>query len=327
MNEVVARVQGGVPLNGSVNLSGSKHTALAILGALPLLRGSIKMVNLPEIRDIEHMLKINESLGVVTSRTAKNEYVFFAEEINYSKKELWRVSELRSSILYLGSIMLNTGYVLLPLPGGDRLGLRPLNQFLYVLDAFGIPHDLRLDGIKASFNGLEGNRDFDLCSKMFSSTGNNRSALALMLAYANKGTTRMKNVLIVPEIVHLCQFLQVISQGEVVIEGIGTDTVSVMSPGLDAIWQNKCPGPEYMIASDKCEILSGFAPRRLPEEISHVMRQSRKTSPGSWKSWMRDFCKRQGFPLKYWLQISSELIAVAKDIDRKDSTWCRQNMN
>lgn len=254
MNETMLRVQGGFPLIGNVSLGGSKHTALAIMGVLPLLRGSVKMVNLPEIRDIEHMLKINESLGVTTSRTAKNEYIFSVEEINFSTKELWRVSELRSSILYLGSIMLNTGYVLLPLPGGDRLGLRPLNQFLYILDAFEIPHDLRLNGIKASFNGLEGNRDFDLCSKMFSSTGNNRSALALMLAYANKGTTKMKNVLIVPEIVHLCQFLHLISQGAVVIDGIGTDTLSVTSPGLDAIWQSKCPGSEYIIASDKCEV-------------------------------------------------------------------------
>lgn len=254
MNENLLKVQGGIPLKGSVNIGGSKHTALAILGVMPLFRGSMTLANLPGIRDVQHMLKINESLSVHTSRAEKNKYVFSADEINYSEEELWRVPQLRSSVLYLGSILLNCGHVLLPIPGGDQLGLRPLNEFLYVLDAFGIRHELQSRGVMAYLNTLEGNREFDLCSKMFSLMGNNRSALALMLAYANKGTTKMKNVLILPEIIHLCQFLQLISQGAVAIQGIGTDSVSVTSPGLDSIHGNKYTGLEYAIGPDKCEI-------------------------------------------------------------------------
>jgi len=125
---------------------------------------------------------------------------------------------------------------------------------LYILDSFGIGHELQEKGIKAYFDELEGNREFDLCSKMFSLMGNNRSALALMLAYVNKGTTRMKNVLILPEIIHICQFLQLISQGSVKIDGIGTDTVTVVSPGIEAIHQNSSSDYEYLISPDKCEI-------------------------------------------------------------------------
>ncbi len=252
--ESLIRMQGGIPLKGSVNISGSKHTALAILGVLPLIHGNIKLVNLPEISDVQHMLNINESLGVSTVRLGKNEYVFSVEEINYSEEEMWRVSELRSSVLYLGSILLSCGHVLLPIPGGDKLGIRPLNEFLYVLDAFSVQHDLQNEGVRAYFDGLEGDRELDLCPKMFALMGNNRSALALMLAYANKGTTKMKNVLIVPEIVHLCQFLQLISQGVVSIEGIGTNIITVISPGLETIRQGKCNQLEFVIGPDKCEI-------------------------------------------------------------------------
>lgn len=250
MNETMVRVQGGIPLKGNVVISGSKHTALAILGVLPLLRGSVKLMNLPEIRDVQHMLKINESLGVVSSRTGKNEYVFSAEEMSYSEEELWRVSQLRSSILYLGSILLSCGHVLLPTPGGDRLGARPIEGFLRILDVFNIRHELHERGVTAYCDALKGDREFDL----FSIIGNNRSALTLMLAYANQGKTKIKNVLVAPEIVHLCQFLQLISQGMAVIEGIGTDTISISSPGLEIIRQKRCPGPDYVIGFDKCEI-------------------------------------------------------------------------
>lgn len=252
--EAVLRVYGGSSLKGYVNISGSKHTALAILGVLPLLRGSVELINLPGIKDVEHMLRINESLGMVASRLGDNQYFFSVGEIKYSEDELWRASQLRSSILYLGSILIRCGHVLLPIPGGDRLGARPLNEFLYILDSFGIRHDLQNRGVTAYFEKLEGNRDFDLCSKMFSLMGNNRSVLALMLAYANKGTTKMKNVLILPEVIHICQFLQLISQGSVTIEGIGTDTITIISPGLDAIHQNICSGKKFVIGPDKCEI-------------------------------------------------------------------------
>lgn len=254
MNGNVVKVCGGIPLQGEVKISGSKHAALAILGVLPLLRGSVKLTNLPGIRDVEHMLKINESLGVISTEVGKGEYIFFTGEINFSSQELWRVPQLRSSILYLGSILLNCGHVLLPVPGGDQLGLRPLYEFLYVLDAFNIRHDLQNRGVMAYLDSLSGNREFDLCSKMFPLMGNNRSALAIMLAYANKGTTKMKNVIILPEIIQFCRFLQNISMGLVLMNGIGTDTLEISSPGLDTIHAKSCTDVNCTIAPDKCEI-------------------------------------------------------------------------
>ena len=255
MSGNAVKVRGGIPLQGEINISGSKHAALAILGAMPLLRGSVSLSNLPDIRDVEHMLKINESLGVRSLKVGNGEYLFSAGEINFSSQELWRVPQLRSSILYLGSILLNCGHVLLPVPGGDQLGLRPLHEFLHVLDAFNIRHDLQNRGVMAHLDSISGNREFDLCSKMFPLMGNNRSALAIMLAYANKGITKMKNVLILPEIIQLCQFLQSISMGSVSMNGIGTDTLEVTSPGLDAIHAgSKCSDKSYVIGPDKCEI-------------------------------------------------------------------------
>src|SRR5689334_8232052 len=109
------QVNGGVPLSGHVTISGSKHSALAVLGTILLLNGKVTLENFPNISDTHHMLKIIESLGV---RQCTNGSTVTLEIVNvkFTNEELWRVSKLRSSALFLGSILARIGRVVMPIP-------------------------------------------------------------------------------------------------------------------------------------------------------------------------------------------------------------------
>lgn len=245
-------VKGGQPLEGHVTISGSKHSALAVLGTVLLMDGKVTLENFPEISDTYHMLKIIESLGVKVDKIGST-VTLQVGSIHFTNEEMWRVGKLRSSVLFLGSILLRMGAVVLPIPGGDKLGARPMDEFLYVLDSFGVFHQEMPDYIIAEMpDKLTGTRHIDLTSAQFPHMGNNRTVLALMFAWANRGRITLKNAVILPEINEVCYFLEEISEGYVTIDGIGTDTLIINSPGIDAIHSQTVRGA-HLIGPDKCE--------------------------------------------------------------------------
>ncbi|MFX0203070.1 MAG: hypothetical protein ACFFCW_43760 [Candidatus Hodarchaeota archaeon] len=246
------QIHGGKPLHGHVTLSGSKHSALAILGVAPVAKGRIELRNFPELSDTHHMVKIIESFGVNYSQ---NETCIELEigNILYNEEELWRISKLRSSILFLGSMLVRTRAVSLPIPGGDKLGNRPVDEFLYILHQFGIEYHLYGDSIRAMlYNRLKGHREIDLCSNDFPEMGNNRTVIALIFAWANRGRTILKNSIVLPEIIEVCHFLEAVSGGYVTIDGVGSDMLVINSPGIDAIHTNDVK-VVHLIGPDKCE--------------------------------------------------------------------------
>ena len=245
-------VNGGEPLHGSVTLSGSKHSALAILGVIPIAKGKIELENFPDIYDTYHMVKVIESLGAKVVHTNTN-IKLQVRDISYNENEFWRINKLRSTILFLGSILVRSGYLCLPTPGGDKLGIRSINEFLYVLEKYGIHHNVHDDHIEAKLHStLKGDRDINLCSNIFPEMGNNRTVLGLIFAWVNRGKTTLRNSLILPEIVEVCDFLEKISNGNIAIHGIGTDTLVINSPGADIIHQGNVD-VDHTLNPDKCE--------------------------------------------------------------------------
>ena len=138
---------------GTVDVSGSKHSALHILGAALLADGDVVIDNFPVIDDALNFLRIYESMGVagrVTGRTAVLSVI--PEKIRFDQSRLNLVERLRSSVLLLGSLLLRNHYVRMPIPGGDKIdpnGQRSIDEFLKVLDMFGIGHNLRHDRLEA----------------------------------------------------------------------------------------------------------------------------------------------------------------------------------
>ena len=66
-------INGGKKLNGKIDVQGSKNSALALLASTLITKNTCKLINLPEIEDVNKMINIIESLGAVIKRTKKHE--------------------------------------------------------------------------------------------------------------------------------------------------------------------------------------------------------------------------------------------------------------
>lgn len=241
-------LNGARPLSGVINLSGSKHTILHILGTLWLLGRNVVIKNVPNIWDVKYFLDIYQSLGL--------KYTFALDELridiksskfNYTESAFNLATKFRSSLLLLASLLAKNGYVKFPVPGGDKIGERSLDNCFKVLDGFGISHVI-IDGmIEAKvLEPLQGDRVINLGLR-----GNNRAALAIILAAASQGQTTIINPLPNPEIIDLCYFIDNFICAVDIVHSIG---------GIDKIivdgrkkMGNNFDGT-YTLAPDKCEM-------------------------------------------------------------------------
>lgn len=277
-DQSVARIHGGKALRGTVEISGSKHSALHILGAALLAGGEVVIDHFPLIGDALNFLSIYESMGVVCSLQGPSLVLSVTPgEIRFDQSRLHLVPKLRSSVLLLGSLLLRNRRLKMPIPGGDKIdphGRRGIDEFLRVLDLFGIRHQLHGEYLEAWLDGeLEGDREIDLGRPdlFWFPTGNNRTALAMILAAGNRGRTRIRSALRAAEIVQLGEFLLTLGYP---VKGLGTDTIAIQGNGA-----REAPDQSVRVAlyPDKCEIVfwivaacltHGNLVLRLPEECS-----------------------------------------------------------
>lgn len=241
-------VDGQKPLVGTVEVSGSKHSILHILGALWLLDGSLTINNVPDIWDVRYLMEIYKSLGMMYRFDSGSLTVNLnSSSFSYTEEEFPMASKFRSSILLLASLLVRNRYVKFPAPGGDRIGNRPFAEFFAVLEHFGVSYSMSDGFIEAKYDKpFSGDRTVNLYSQ-----GNNRTALAIILAAANNGRTILVNPLPQPEIIELCAFINsFICQVEV--EYFQNGAIKITVDGIGAVPVG-CRG-SYSVGPDKCEL-------------------------------------------------------------------------
>ncbi|HGE69329.1 TPA: hypothetical protein ENX78_00745 [Candidatus Poribacteria bacterium] len=241
-------INGSIPLVGQVDVSGSKHSILHILGTLWLLDGDFVIRNTPNIWDVRYLLEIYKSLGIKFALTSEELKVSISSSsFRYSEEKMELASKIRSSILLLASLLVRNKYVKFPAPTGDRIGNRPFAEFFAVLEHFGIFYSMQDGFIEARLkNPLVGNRVIDLYSH-----GNNRTALTIILAAANSGRTIIVNPLPQPEIIELCAFLDsFVCPVNVEFYPSGAIKIIIESEGKIPINS----GGSFSVGPDKCEL-------------------------------------------------------------------------
>jgi UDP-N-acetylglucosamine 1-carboxyvinyltransferase len=266
-------------------------------------RGVVRLTNVPNLSDTYHLIRLVKSLGVDVTHTAGGGLIGEVDHIVYDESEFWRVPLLRSSILLLGTILAETGHVALPIPGGDRLGERPLDEFIHILNAFGIESRVSGDVIRAQMTSmLRGDRVVDVCPRHPPRLGTNSSHLAILLAAANAGTTVLEDVIIAPEVAAHCRFLQLIGDGALTIDGIGDETIVIRSAGLDAIHECGVSGQTHCIEPDLCEIALWVAGASLTRGA--ITCQLSNGGPETWRqlhAMKTTFLDRAEIPVQYSL--------------------------
>jgi UDP-N-acetylglucosamine 1-carboxyvinyltransferase len=230
-------IRGGKPLHGQVAVSGAKNAALPILCASLLTADSVRVTNVPRLRDIQTCLRLLGSMGVQCFWHGDNELALRAEEISEPIASYDLVKTMRASILVLGPLLARFGQASVSLPGGCAIGQRPVDQHIKGLQAMGAEIHIEKGYIHAEAKRLKGAR---IVTDMVTVTGTENLMMAATLA---EGTTVIENAAREPEVVDLAHML--IRMGAN-IEGVGTDTLTIH--GVERL-----QGCDYRVMPDRIE--------------------------------------------------------------------------
>ncbi|MEW5942855.1 MAG: UDP-N-acetylglucosamine 1-carboxyvinyltransferase [Pseudomonadota bacterium] len=211
-------IQGGVPLSGEVRISGAKNAALPILCAGLLTDETLRVGNVPHLRDITTMLELLAQMGVGVSVDEKMGVELDGRSIHNPAAPYELVKTMRASILVLGPLVARLGRARVSLPGGCAIGSRPVDLHIKGLEAMGAEIAIEHGYIEARAERLKGARIF---MDLVTVTGTENLMMAAALA---EGTTILENAAREPEVADLAQCL--IAMGAR-IEGAGTDVITV----------------------------------------------------------------------------------------------------
>ena len=211
-------IRGGVPLRGSVTISGSKNAALPILCACVLAEDKCRIENLPNIEDINRLLEILSMLGAGIERISDSIIEIDPSTINGRIVTPEMASKLRASYYMLGALLARFGAVEITQPGGCRIGQRPMDFHIKGMRALGAEVSERGDVISAKAERLVGaDIVFDMASV--------GATINVMLAACRaEGRTTITNAAREPHVVDVANFLNTMGAN---IRGAGTDIIRI----------------------------------------------------------------------------------------------------
>ena len=211
-------INGKTPLKGDVIISGAKNAAVAILPATLLINGICTIDNLPNISDVKIYCDILQDIGAKITWNNEHEITIDTRNINSFNTPLEKTSKFRASYYLIGSLLGRFKHAQVGMPGGCKLGARPIDQHIKAFEALGATVDVTQGKIIASAEKLVGNSIYlDVVS--VGATIN-----AMLAAVLAEGTTVIDNVAKEPHIVDVANFLNTMGAD---IRGAGTDVIKV----------------------------------------------------------------------------------------------------
>ena len=115
----IYRIEGGIPIRGTIAASGNKNAALPCIAAALLTEEAVILRNIPEIEDTGVMLLILQALGASVEKIGEHEWKIEANSLKTSDIPATLSKKIRASILFAGPLVARTGKAILPPPGGD----------------------------------------------------------------------------------------------------------------------------------------------------------------------------------------------------------------
>jgi UDP-N-acetylglucosamine 1-carboxyvinyltransferase len=230
-------IEGGVPLEGEVRISGAKNAALPLLTAALLCAEPLRLSNVPHLRDVTTMLGLLSQMGVDVVVDERMGVALDAAGLDDPTAPYELVKTMRASVLVLGPLVARHGRARVSLPGGCAIGTRPVDQHIKGLAAMGAEVRVESGFIIAEAKRLRGVRHV---MDVVTVTGTENLMMAAALA---QGTTVLENAAREPEVVDLADCLNAMGAR---IEGAGTAVITV--EGVDALG-----GARHEIMPDRIE--------------------------------------------------------------------------
>ncbi|MGM0650303.1 MAG: UDP-N-acetylglucosamine 1-carboxyvinyltransferase [Bacteroidota bacterium] len=238
------KVEGGYKLSGEITPQGAKNEALQVICASLLTDKEIVIHNIPDILDVNNLIKLLDYLGVKIKKLKPGSYSFKADGINLdllrSEEFSERSKKLRGSIMLIGPLLARFHKAFIPMPGGDKIGRRRLDTHFLGFKKLGAKleynfkenyYSLTADYLKGAYIHLD----------EASVTG---TANIIMLAVLTKGKTSIYNAACEPYIQQLCKMLNKMGAK---ISGTGSNFLHI--EGTEQL-----NGTEHHILPDMIEI-------------------------------------------------------------------------
>ena len=231
-------IKGGVPLHGTVEISGSKNASLPILAATLLTDEPCVIRRVPDLSDTRFMAQILESLGA-TVKFERGTMTVHAKKIRgYADYEL--VRKMRGSICIAGPLLARLRKARISLPGGCIIGARPINLHLKGFEALGAKVEIAGGYVDVSAKRLKGASMF-LGGRVGPTVLG--TANVMMAAALADGVTVIESAACEPEVVDLANFLCAMGAK---ISGAGSPTITIT--GVE-----KLHGAEHEVIADRIE--------------------------------------------------------------------------
>ena len=197
-------VSGGNGLKGTLRVSGAKNSALVLMTASLLSEETIELTNIPSLTDIDGMSAILESLGVQVDRQSDC-IRLSAAELSGSAPPYELVNSLRASFFSIGPLLGRLGHARVPLPGGCRIGARPVVEHIRGLKALGavvnVEHGIVTASVPGSKKRLTGAQIVLDCPSV------GATETILMAAVLADGVSTIENAAQEPEVQDLANLL------------------------------------------------------------------------------------------------------------------------
>ncbi len=230
-------IKGGIPLRGTVEISGAKNAAAAIIPAVILSDEVCVLENVPAISDVSIALRILYEMGAKVETVNRTTYRIDATTINNYIVPYEMARKMRASYYFLGSLLGKFGHARVSMPGGCPLGSRPIDQHLKAFSSLGAEYTLDHGMVDVVTDNLCGNQIYlDVVS--VGTTIN-----AILAAVKAKGLTIIENAAREPHVVDVANFLN--SMGADIM-GAGTDVIKIRGV-------NYLRGTTYSIIPDQIE--------------------------------------------------------------------------
>lgn len=211
-------INGKTPLKGDVIISGAKNAAVAILPATLLINGICTIDNLPNISDVKIYCDILQDIGAKITWNNEHEITIDTTNVSSFNTPLDKTSKFRASYYLIGALLGRFKHAEVGMPGGCKLGARPIDQHIKAFEALGAKVDVTQGKIIASAEKLTATSIYlDVVS--VGATIN-----AMLAAVLADGTTIIDNVAKEPHIVDVANFLNTMGAD---IRGAGTDVIKV----------------------------------------------------------------------------------------------------
>lgn len=217
-------IEGGHPLKGTIVPQGAKNEALEVICGTLLTSEEVRISNVPDILDVNNLIKLLKDIGVKVTKHSRNDYSFQADALNLdylgSAEFVKKCASLRGSVLMIGPLLGRYGKATVAKPGGDKIGRRRLDT-----------HFLGFKNLGADFIHNEENNTFSITADKLrgtymlldeaSVTGTANIIMASVLA---EGTTTIYNAACEPYIQQLCHMLNAMGAK---ITGIASNLLTI----------------------------------------------------------------------------------------------------